>query len=387
MKKDCILLVITDYGSFNNFLAELAVEMSKSYTIHVVSSKLKIINVADKFNFSHYDIIFHYIDMPRSFSIWKLLTSSLKIFMLIKVIRPVLVHSHFTTGILPTVLFKVKGVRYIGTFHGLGMNSTKGLRKMLFTYVENFCFKRLFKIVLLNDKDLKLVVNSGYDGLKITSFGVGCDLSRFDILNFPEDRLNNLKCKLGVESKFVITFIGRFVEFKGFDIVIKVFEVLIRRFPNEISLLLIGGPDPIHKSGVDVEEYNCRNGIVNIGFTSEIEKYLAITDLFFFPSKKEGLPVCVLESLSMGVPVLSFDERGICDLITNFENGILVSSNGKDVDIAAFGKIIADLIQDQGIVKRMSEKSLSNRSYYSRSVFVEKQMEFYSAIISSGRCV
>jgi glycosyltransferase involved in cell wall biosynthesis len=385
LKKNSFFLIITDYGSFNNFLAEVAVELSRLFTVHVVCSKLKIINTVDKYVYSDYDIIFHNVDIPRTISISKLLRSSLKIYTFISIIKPSLVHSHFTTGIFPTVFFKVKGVRYIGTFHGLGMNSTYGFKKILFYFIENFCFKKLFKIILLNDKDLKLVLSKGFDGLQITPYGLGCDLSKLNISSFSEDDRNNLKVKLGIENKFVITFIGRFVEFKGFDIVVRVFNSLIRKFPNDIALLLIGGPDPIHRSGVDEEEYTGKHGIINIGFTSEIEKYLSVTNLFFFPSKKEGLPICVLESLSMGVPVLSFDERGICDLITNFQNGILVSSIKKDIDIVAFGEIVSDLIQNQKIVKSMSDKALANRTFYSRSTFVEKQVEFYSTIVPPKR--
>ena len=385
MNKDNLVLVITDYGSFNNFLAEVVVEMTKLYNVHVVCSKSKIIKTADKFNFLDYDMKFYNVDIPRSLSMWKLLKSSFEIYYLIKRIKPVLVHSHFTTGILPSVIFKVKRVCYVGTFHGLGMNSTSGLKKILFSIVENFCFKRLDKIILLNEKDYSSVVRKGYDGFKIGSYGLGCDLSKFNISAFSEEDLIKLKVKLGLENKFIISFIGRFVEFKGFDIVVKVFNELIQKFPNNITLLLIGGLDPIHKAGVDEEEYTDKNGILNIGFTSEVEKYLAISDLFFFPSKKEGLPVCVLESLSMGIPVVSFDERGICDLIDNFQNGILVSSTRKDADILTFGRIISDLIQDQGIVKSMSTRAISRRNNYSRTNFVEKQIEFYSTIIASKR--
>ncbi len=381
MKKDSFLLVITDYGSFNNFLAEVAVEMTKFYIVHVICSNSKIIKTEDKFKYSDYDITFHNVDIPRSLSIWKLLKSSFEIYNLTIKIKPILVHSHFTTGILPSVFFKARGVCYVGTFHGLGMNSTTGLKKLLFSMVENFCFVKLNKILLLNEKDYNLVIRKGYEALKIGSYGLGCNLTKFNISAFSLDDKTKLKIKLGVENKFIITFIGRFVEFKGFDIVIEVFNGLTRKFPNNIALLLIGGPDPIHKTGLDEKQYTGKNGIINIGFTSEVEKYLAISDLFFFPSKKEGLPICVLESLSMGVPILSFDERGINDLIVNFQNGILVGSTKKDADIITFGRIISDLILDQEVVKSMSKKALLNRNNYSRYKFVEKQIEFYNTII------
>ena len=44
------------------------------------------------------------------------------------------------------------------------------------------------------------------------------------------------------------------MEFKGFDIVIKVFKALNEEFPNQIALLLIGGIDPIHSTGLNMYE-------------------------------------------------------------------------------------------------------------------------------------
>ena len=46
-----IIFVITDYGSFNNFLAEIAIELSrKNYKIHIFTGKEKVIKVEDKYN-------------------------------------------------------------------------------------------------------------------------------------------------------------------------------------------------------------------------------------------------------------------------------------------------------------------------------------------------
>jgi hypothetical protein len=64
-------------------------------------------------------------------------------------------------------------------------------------------------------------------------------------------------------------------------------------------LLLIGGRDPIHPTGLTEQEEGDLFKIKNIvvGYTSEVEKYLAITECVLFPSKKK---VCIVEALAMG---------------------------------------------------------------------------------------
>ncbi len=385
MKKDNFVFVITDYGSFNNFLAEIAIKLSSTFYVHVICSSSKIIQTNDKFNYSNLDITFHLIEIPRSFSIFNLLKSSLRIHKIISLIKPKLVHAHFTTGILPTIIYRSCNIKYIGTFHGLGMNSTKGIKRLLFFLIENFCFIKLDKIILINELDFMITKKKfKLKTVKLNSKGLGCDINQFDKTNFSIRNIIDEKIKLGINNKFVITYVGRFVEFKGFDIVVNVYNNLNKIFPNQIALLLIGGFDPIHKTGLSNKEAAMNSkGIINIGFSSEIPKYLSITDIFFFPSKKEGLPVCVIESLSMGIPVLAYKERGITDLIQNQFNGVLIDSISKEMDILEFSKIIVNFVLNKNMIKRMSINAMSNREIYSRSHFVDEQFDFYLKTLKS----
>lgn len=384
MKKANILIIVTDYGSFNNFLSELSIHLSASFCVHVACSKSRIIKTEDKFIYKNYDVTFHYFDFPRNLSIFRLIKSSIAIRSLIKRISPILVHAHFTTGILPTILFRIKRIEYIGTFHGLGINSTHGLKSWFFYLVESFCFHRLDKIILLNNKDYKLLKEvKGNNAYLLSKYGVGCDLNRFDLNKISGDELRNIRMNFNLDGKFVITFVGRFVEFKGFDIVLKVFNNLYSNFPGKINLLLIGGLDPIHKTGLgDNISLENEAGVINVGFTSSIEKYLAVSDLFFFPSRKEGLPVCLMESLSMGVPVLSYSERGIVELVESGINGVLIQPSTKEKDIQSFIEIIDLFINDRGQLKKLSVNALNLRHYYSRSSYVQTQIEFYLKIIN-----
>ncbi len=375
-----IIILVTDFGSFNNFLSELAIKLSLDNEVHVICSKSKIIKIDDKYNYDKSNLIFHRIEITRSTSIIKVLKSALSINKIIRLVNPKLVYAHFSTGILPTVLFRKKNIEYWGAFHGLGMNASSGLKKIVFFSVELFCFLRLDRRYLINNKDFELVSNLFKENtIKFNSFGVGCDINKFDKNRFSEVDMSNIKLDLNIGAKFVITYTGRFVEFKGFDVVYHSFVKLINEFPDKFVLLLIGGIDPIHSTGLsELEEIDlvANKCIINVGYTSEVEKYLAISDLFLFPSKKEGLPVCVLESLAMGVPVVTLDERGNSDVVSEDFNGYLVKSVSKSNDIFEIVKILKYLYLNRNVLDALSLNCLKNRETYSRTIFVEEQLNY-----------
>lgn len=374
-----LVIIITDYGSFNNFLAELAVSLSSENEIHILCSSSNVINIVDKFDYSKYNLTFHKIDIPRSTSVKKIIISGRAIRNIIDKINPHLVYAHFTTGIFPAVLFKNRNVEYWGAFHGLGMNASSGMRKVMFSIVELFCFIRLNKIFLINQKDFKLVRDLfKKKTFKYKSCGVGCNVDKFDHNRFSDLEKQNLKRELNIEGKFVITYTGRFVEFKGFDLVYRSLIKANEKFPEKYVLLLIGGKDPIHPTGLtDKEQIDLldNQAIVNIGYTSEVEKYLAISDVFLFPSKKEGLPVCIVEALAMGVPVITLDERGNSDVVTENFNGYLIKSLSKSNDVNKIVEKLNYLSKNIEQSQALSSNCLLNRKMYSRSFFIEEQQK------------
>ncbi len=383
MRKDKLLFIITDLGSFNNFIAELCFYLVSNfqYEIHVICSPSKVINIKNKFDFTN-KLQFHFVNIPRGFNLIQQVKSSRIIYNLINEINPDLIHAHFTTGIFTTVLYKKLNYNVWGTFHGLGSVVTNGIRRKIFQLIELLCFARIDKIIVLNDIDFELVKHSyGNKLIKGKFLGLGCDLKKFNPNNFNPVSRFNLKNQLNIESQIVLTFTGRFVYFKGFDIVIYTFLKLIDRYPGRFKLLLIGGIDPIHKTGLtEVEETSWSNhpDIINIGFTDVVEKYLSITDIFIFPSKKEGIPICVTESLAMGVPVVTFDSRGCNELVIDEFNGSLIKNNlSLDSSVESFLSEIEKLVFDKNTLNFLKNNCLLNREKLSRHNFIIEQSEWY----------
>jgi glycosyltransferase involved in cell wall biosynthesis len=215
----------------------------------------------------------------------------------------------------------------------------------------------------------------------LESAGLGCDLNRFNINNFTLQYLN-IRKELNIsEKQFVITYTGRFVNFKGFDLVVRSFLELNKRYPSVYKLVLIGGNDPIHQTGLtDLEEkeFSSCQEIVKVGFTDRVERYLSVSDIFLFPSLKEGMPVCIIEALAMGIPVITTDSRGCNDLVKNNLNGILLSNKPTIEQIIG---AISLLRNSPDLMSRLKNNAIKNRSMLSRQVYISKQIEVYYNLI------
>lgn len=380
-----VLLIITDYGSFNNFLSEVAIHLvAAGHEVHVISSLVKVINCNDKYPYTDLGISFHYFDFPRSFNFFSQIKASKKINHQITKINPDLINIHFTTAIFTTVIWRKPAFFTIGTIHGLGYPLVKGkLKKKIFEVVEKFCFKNLDQIYLINNFDYNLVKMKFPEKTFIyNSFGVGCDLLKFDPFAIPEDFRSNFRDSLSIDKDdFVLAFTGRFVAFKGFDILIKAVNYLEKECNyRNIKLLLIGGEDPIHGNGLDKQQeklYKDNSNIIQVGFTADVNLYLAISDLFVFPSQKEGMPVCIMEALSMGVPVVTSNSRGCNDLVQDNFNGLLLSDRPT---VSEVSEAILKLYINRSLLKALSLNALSGRNKFSRTTYVEDQIEIYKDV-------
>ncbi len=368
-----IVLIITDYGSFNNFLSDLAIGLREDgHEVAVITSETRVINIQDKFDYSGAGIEFHYVDFPRGFNPLAHYRSSKKIRKILNGIIPDLVHIHFTTGIFTTLFSGRLKYRALGTFHGLGFPVLSGLKRTIFGAVEKFCLSRLDKIYVLNEVDYKAVKTLGYKNVeKYETLGLGCDLSVFNPTNFSENVKSELGQKVGVQqSDFVYAYTGRFVNFKGYDKVIRSFLKLYAKYP-QVKLLLIGGNDPIHPTGLTEDEIHLMNsceGIIQVGFTKDVASYLSITDVFVFPSVKEGMPVCVIEALAMGVPVITADSRGCNEIVQNNYNGYIVDVSN-DNWLHVFEKM-EQLLTDTNSINRFKANIQQGRDSYDRNRYV-----------------
>jgi glycosyltransferase involved in cell wall biosynthesis len=269
----------------------------------------------------------------------------------------------------------------MGTIHGIGYtNVASGWKSIIFEIVEKFCFRRLDEIYLINNYDYDLVKTlHPTTAYRYNSYGVGCDFKKFDPDAISDEVKMAFRKKMGIApDDFVLAFTGRFVAFKGFDLVVRAMIGLSHKPEYKyIKLLLIGGRDPAHPSGLTMQEedFCLRNKQIHrVGFTADVNLYLSISNLFIFPSVKEGMPVCIMEALAMGLPVITSDSRGCNDLVFDHFNGLLLSESPS---VPAICAAILKLYYDRGLLDSLRNNALSARAGLDRNMYVDDQIDIY----------
>lgn len=100
--------------------------------------------------------------------------------------------------------------------------------------------------------------------------------------------------------------------------------------------------------------------------------YNEYADLFMLPSDYEGLPMTIIEAMSMGKPVVTSNVGGISEIVVNDENGYTVENIPE-----AFAKKIFYILEHQDIYNRFSQTALER---YQKDLTVEKMVNGYMKI-------
>ncbi|WP_178988427.1 glycosyltransferase [Winogradskyella schleiferi] len=117
--------------------------------------------------------------------------------------------------------------------------------------------------------------------------------------------------------------VGRLSKEKGYERILKILSKL--DFPFHYTIIGNGSEkDTIFSL---IEQFGLTDKITHINFTKEVSKYLAKSDFFLQGSYFEGFPNCLIESCSVGTPVLAFNvPGGTKEIIEDGINGYMVEN-------------------------------------------------------------
>lgn len=129
------------------------------------------------------------------------------------------------------------------------------------------------------------------------------------------------------ERKNIVS-VGRLEKQKNYELLIKAFNLIESKVPNE-ELLIYGNGTEKNQLSKLINDLGLNKRVKLMGTSLDIQEKIKNAKLFVLSSNYEGLPNVVMESMALGIPVISTDCPcgGPNMIINNGENGILVSVN------------------------------------------------------------
>ena len=178
-------------------------------------------------------------------------------------------------------------------------------------------------------------------------------------------------------SKVVIAA-GRLTSQKGFDRLIPAWAPVARAHP-EWRLEIYGeGPERAKIEGL-VAKHGVGDSVAMPGRTDRLGEAFARSSVFVLSSRREGLPMVILEAMSKGLPVVSFDcPTGPAEIITD-QNGILVPN----ADVPALTQALLEVIEDDELRSRLGKGAMETAARYDIEVIGQEWADLIESLLAA----
>ncbi|MGB9979497.1 glycosyltransferase family 4 protein [Methanobacterium sp.] len=207
-------------------------------------------------------------------------------------------------------------------------------------------------------------------GVHSSSIFIMPNVSNIELNDKDLENKDNIRKELNLENKKVILYVGRLIDLKGVDYLIKAFYKLYQELEDVVLLVVGDGPE---KSKLEVlaGELGIKDNVI---FTGNIDNsllggYYLLSNVFVLPSITtyfaDACPLVVNEAMYFAKPVITSDAVGTTFMIQNGKNGYVVPERDEDSLCNAIYKIISnpDLEEKMGNEsKKLIEKGFKYKN-------------------------
>jgi glycosyltransferase involved in cell wall biosynthesis len=232
-----------------------------------------------------------------------------------------ILHSHGFTAATQAVLANLGiGVPHVFTSHDVFRpGQFPGFRGQVKLWLINQIVSRIDTFIAVSE-DARTNYLGHLTGLarrpeKVITISNGIETERF--LNPRTDCFPRLRARLGVEGgTFLIGFLGRFMEEKGFLILVDAVSRMIADPPPvDFRIVAVGSGDFEREYRQEVARRNLSDLFQFHEFVPDIAPLLMEIDLVVVPSISETCPLLPMEAMAAGVPVLGSDCIGLREVL------------------------------------------------------------------------
>lgn len=175
------------------------------------------------------------------------------------------------------------------------------------------------------------------------------------------------------EGVLKVGFVGRLSEQKGAEYLVDAMGILSEKGVH-VRCFLVGDGELEVELRESARRSEAANDIVFLGRRDDPQNFLSQVDICAMPSLWEGLPLVLLEALSVGVPVVASACDGILDVLRDGDNGLLVTP----ADAGDLAAALELLCNDASLRDRLGAKGRSDyEKEYSFETWRERYLDFY----------
>lgn len=320
-----------------------------------LSSKINVIDIG--VNYLRYKSYFHYqniIKIPKHFRRWK---------KTIRKINPdVLISCNYAFDFY-WIPFCMKSIPKLKEYHSSRYfehqaKSTYGLKKKWLSMFNEYIESKFTKLILLNSDEVPFYKSKNTV-----------------VISNPIQRKTEKSAVL--DNKKAIAA-GRIVAIKGFDVMISVWENVVKKCADwELHIYGQGEEFYIYQLNTQIKKAQLENNVFIHPATDRLDLAMLDSSLYLMTSKTECYPMVLIEALTLGLPVLTFDcPTGPRHIVKNGVTGLLTP----DQDIDAMAIKVIELIQNESFRKQLGRNAYREAIWFQQEHVMKSWEELLTTI-------
>lgn len=243
------------------------------------------------------------------------------------------------------------GTKVYYTAHGF--HFYKGAPKknwIVFYPIEKFLSRMTDQVITITNEDYLLGKRKFHCKVE-RIHGVGVDEKRYYSVS-REEQIDIRKQFGFSEEQKIILCVGELLPNKNQQMVIHAMKEVIKEYPGAQLLLAGNGPEK-EKLELLIQSLNLKKNIKMLGYVTNLQEYQKISDISVSCSKREGLPLNIVEAMLSGTPVVASENRGHRELICDGINGFLVEVNKNTV----MAEKILEILKNKALYEDLKNKA------------------------------
>lgn len=220
------------------------------------------------------------------------------------------------------------------------------------------CYKKFDDIVFVS-KDAKISFEEKFKDIRNRKSVINNPIIDIDIISKAQEKL------IKKNSIPNIVSVGRLIDVKGFDRLIKCHAKLLEKVNHTVTIVGEG------KEAEKLKELTIRLGVektVNfVGFKTNPYPYINAADIYVCSSRAEGYPLVVAEAIILGKAIISTDITGPREILDNGKYGLLCENSEKGLY-----KAMRDLLLDNKLLEEYTLKSIERRKKFNYKLTINQ---------------
>lgn len=332
-------------GGGEKFAIDLSNELSKNGNEVIICVLDKLANDLNLLKMLNPNVKVISLNKTSSFSF----KTMLNLFYFIKKEKPDLIHTHLRGLIYSIFIILFTKISIIHTIHNLAdkeiSKKFQKIHKIFFKYFGVVPVS-ISPIVLestkkLYGKEFNELVYNGVSPLQLT-----------DKLTSVRNELESYKSSKNTK---IVLNIGRIIKQKNQLMLIEAINEMVKD-NHDIILLILGSKETdINYFKECLEKVKFENNIKFLGIKENVSDYIYLSDVFCLSSIYEGLPLVILETMSLGKQIVSTPAGGVVDVIKDYQNGFLTKSFDKNELKLKLLEAIKNPCNEELIIKNFNE--------------------------------